>query len=348
MLTITHTLYRDALDSAIETFDGVRWVLRELVSPYAKQQAGISILFLFGTVLCLNSIPYVMKYVIDAKAVNDTDTATWYLYLVLVISITATVFGSSHDHFREKASNRNFFTIHINLVHKLFRRSLDEIVGENSEVGAEQIESLKDRAHNIMYLLFFESPIVLVTIVTSTGFIFLIDVWIGIAMCGLTFFNLTWFFFFNTYLDVKMGSIDEKFRRASRRLVEKINMPSSIKAAGVEKKVEKQIGNEFAEPLAEDLKVWAYWFQFVDFWRRLVNAVVPVGVLFYGVATSDWSLGALAAISGWTWTISKEYGFIGHLMRHLTHQISRIKAARLALSTEHDLHYDRGIIYERI
>lgn len=346
-MTISMTLYRDARDSTAETYEGVRWVLSELISPYAKIRAAIALLFLFGSILCLTAIPFVMKYVIDAKAVGDITMALWYLNGILVIGVLATIFGSSHDHFREKAWNRNFFTIHVNLVHKLFRRTLNEIIGENSEVGAEQIESLKDRAQNIMYLLFFESPVVLVTIVTSTGFIFLIDASVGVAMCGLTAFNIAWFFFFNTYLDDKMGPIDEKFRRAGRRMIEKINMPSSIKTTGTELKIERQIGNEIAEPLAEDLKVWAYWFQLVDFWRRLVNTIVPYVVLYFGITSTNWSLGELAAISGWVWAISREYGFIGHLMRHLTHQISRIKATRLALSKEPNFTIDTGIIYER-
>jgi hypothetical protein len=45
--------------------------------------------------------------------------------------------------------------------------------------------------------------------------------------------------------------------------------------------------------------------------------------------------------------ISREYGFIGHLMRHLASQVARIKATREALCKPPAFVYDTGITYER-
>ena len=345
-MTKPHSLFAKAKESTFETYAGCAWVYNELVSSYAKKQILNALLCLLTATLAMMAVPYIMKYVIDAASTGETGQCLRYLVVIAVVSTIGTIFGSIHDHFRERAWNRNFHTIHIRLVHKLYRRTLDEIVAENSEVGAEQIESLKDRVQNILYFFLFESSIVLATIFGATFFLFLINVDVGAMILLLTLFNVIWFFFFHALLDEKMESIDKKFRRATRRLVEKINLTTSVKAAGVERKTERQIAAELIEPLEEDFKIWGYWFQLIDVWRRLVNTLAPVLILMYGV-TTNWSGGTLAAVSSLVFMISREYGFIGHLMRHLASQVARIKATRKALINPPAFDYDAGIIYTR-
>ena len=226
-------------------------------------------------------------------------------------------------------------------------RTLDEIVAENSEVGAEQIESLKDKVQNILYLFLFESSIVLTTIFTATGFVYVVDARAGICLTLLTAFNLTWFFLLNTSLDEKMEPVDLAFRRATRRIVEKLNLVASVKAAGVEEKMVAEIEAELAPPLAADFKVWGVWFLLIDTIRRLLNMLAPILLLMYGVTLHHWTPGTLAAVSSWAFMIANEYGFVGHLMRHLASLVARIKATREALSCAPAFNYNTGIVYER-
>lgn len=340
-------LWQKATESAAETYRGCAWVFTELVSDYAKKQVCFSLVFLIGSTTALMATQFIMKYVIDAHANGNTDQAVSHLWHIALIGAAGTICASLHDHFRERAWNRNYFTVHTRLVNRLFQRSLDEIISEDSEVGAEQIESLKDRVANIMYLFLFESSIVLATIFGATGFLFLVDQEVGFFALGLTTFNFAWFFFLNASLDEKMEPIDKAFRRATRRLVEKLNLAHSVKAGGVEKKIETQIGGELSEPLEKDFKIWGYWFQMIDFWRRLLNTLAPIIVLLFGVTSTEWSSGTIAAVSSLIFMISREYGFIGHLMRHLASQVARIKATREALTIPPAFSYEEGIIYER-
>jgi ABC-type multidrug transport system fused ATPase/permease subunit len=229
----------------------------------------------------------------------------------------------------------------------MYSRTLDEIVAEDSEVGAEQIESLKDKVQNILYLFLFESSIVLTTIIAATGFMYLVDVYAGLFITALTIFNLLWFFILNTTLDEKMEPVDLAFRRATRRIVEKLNLVASVKAAGVEEKMVEEIASELTPPLQADFKVWGIWFLSIDTIRRVINMAAPILLLMYGVLTHTWTPGTLAAVSSWAFMISREYGFIGHLMRHLASQVARIKATREALSKAPAFNYHTGIVYRR-
>ncbi len=340
-------LFHEANASAIDTYRGVRWVLMELVSSHARTHAAIALSFLMLSVGCLTAIPFTLQFVFDAYAEGNSVLALHYVWYTAGVSIGAAVFGTLHDHYRERTWNRNYFTINLTLVRKLFERTYDEVLGENSEIGAEQIESTKDRAQNILYLLLFETPVVVASIISATLFIFLINTQAGVGLVLLTLFNLTWFYFFNTKIDEKMEPIDKAFRRTNRRLVEKLNLVASVKAAGVEKRVEDEIGEELKVPLEEDLKIWAYWFQQFDVFRRLINAIAPILVVMYGIAYASMTIGELTAVTSWVFMVSREYGFIGHLMRHLTSQVSRIKAAREALSKPPAFNFETGIIYER-
>lgn len=340
-------IWRAASDSAVETFKGCAWVFTELVSPYAKRQVAFALTFLFLSTVGLMAVPYLMKFVIDAYTEGDTSFALVILGVAVLVGLFQTTSNSLHDHFRERAWNRNFYTIHTTLVRKMYSRTLDEIVAEDSEVGAEQIESLKDKVQNILYLFLFESSIVMTTVITATGFLYLVDVKAGVFVTLLTVFNLLWFFILNTSLDEKMDPVDHAFRRATRRIVEKLNLVASVKAAGVEEKMVAEIGDELLPPLQADFKVWGIWFIRVDSGRRVVNMLAPILLLMYGVVSHTWTPGTLAAVSSWAFLISREYGFIGHLMRHLASQVARIKATREALSKPPGFEYHTGITYER-
>lgn len=339
------TLYREAVDSARDTIAGCRWVFDELVSTEAKRHIARSLICLFVSALTTTvAVPYIMRFVIDTAG-DAPNEALVYLLTLAGIFAFGTLVGSLHDHYREQAWNRNFHTVHIRLVEKLYQRTHDEIVSDRSEVGAEQIESLKDKVQNIIYLFLFESSVVFSTIIGATIFLFLTVPVAGCVAVLLTLFNFIWFFFCNAILDEKIAPLDEKFRRFSRRLVEHLNMVTSVKVSGVERKIVTQIGNEILEPLQQDLRIWGYWFQKIDFWRRLINALIPVALLSYGVY-QGWSAGVLTAVSGLTFMITREYGFVGHLMRHLASQVARIKATREALMQPPAFKHDEGIIFE--
>ncbi len=340
-------LIHDANASTRETYRNVRWVLDELVSSEAKRNAAIGLACLLVSITCLSAIPFTLKFVYDAYNIQDTVNALWGLGYTLCASIGVVVFGSLHDHFREKMWNRNYFTLRVGLIWKLFTRSREEVLGDKSDFGVEQVEKTKDNAQNILYLIFFESPVVVMVIFTSTLFLGWVDIPAAIVVTLLTLFNVLWFYLFNTKIDALMEPIDKKFRSESRRSHERVSMYPTVTAHGVEEKMVAEISQELTEPLAEDLEIWAYWFQLVDIWRRVINAIVPVAIVAYGIYQGTWSLGELTAVAAWVFAISREYGYIGHLMRHLTSQAVRVQAARITLSTPSVLDDDGDIILER-
>jgi len=347
MLRKVQNLFRDANESMYATYTDVRWVIVELMSEEAKQHARSSLIYLLISISCLTAIPFTLKYVYNAYNVNDMATAHWALLATLLVSIGAVEFGTKHDIRREHMWNRNYFTIRTGLISKLFTRSREEVLGENSEFGVEQVESTKDRAQNILYLMFFESPFVIVTILMSTVFLLFVDVTSAAILACLTICNIVWFYLFNTVIDKIMKPIDKKFRSENRRSSERVNMYATVVSHGVEDKMIQEIGEELSEPLNEDLAFWAKKFPKIDIWRRRLNVVVPYGVIALGMTYRDWTIGDLAAVAAWTYAISRDYGYIGHLMRHLTSQATRIRAARETLSTPSVLEDDGDLILER-
>lgn len=344
---MSHNLWTKASNSALETYQGCAWVFSELISAEAKADIVRSLSFLVLATMAGMATPFLIQYVIDAHGTGDTNEALLFLTGIGLAGIIGTIANSLQDHFREKVWIQNFYTVRVGLVNRMFRRSLNEIISEDSEVGPEQIDSVIEKVRTILYMFLFESSIVIATIAGATAFLFVIDLWVGVAAVLLTLFNITWFFFINASLDERMQPIDKDFRRATRRLVEKLSMALSVKSGGVEQKIEEQIGDELKKPLAADFAIWGIWFQWVDVSRRLVNTIAPVAILMFGVTSTDWSSGTVASVSSLVFMISREYGFIGQLMRHLASQVARIKATREALSIPPAFNYDEGIEYKR-
>jgi len=325
MLTLRNLIH-EANTSTIETYRGIAWVLTELVSKEAKRHALHAIVYLLIAVGCLSAIPFTLKFVYDAYSVGDTAGALWGLLYTLIASTAAVEFGTFHDKSRERMWNRNYFTIRTGLIWKLFTRSREEVLGEQSEFGVEQVESTKDKAQNILYLLGFESPVVIAMIVTSTAFLYIVDAGSALVLTGLTIFNLLWFYLFNTVIDKVMGPIDKKFRSENRRSNERVNMYTTVTAHGVEEKMLNETRSELRSPLNEDLEFWAKRFPKIDIWRRRINGLVPVTIVAYIIWQHTLTIGDITAVAAWSFAVSREYGYIGHLMRHLTSQVARIRA----------------------
>ena len=339
-------LIQSAQKSARETYDGLRWVWIEVLSPESRRNQMIALIFLVLTNLCQMGMPYLFKEVIDTHAVAQFVERNRWLGYTIVLSVAAALLGVVYDYFREHAWNNNYLTSNLTVVRKLFDRTLDELVSEASEIGVEQAESIKDRVQNILYLFMFELSVVMVAILSATALVYTIDPVVGLFVFGLTLFNLVWFMIFNAKLDEVMDPIDKQFRRANRRMVEKLTYAQSVKAGGVEQKIARQIEAEIKEPLAADLYIWAGWFLQIETIRRLVNALVPMGIIWYGMDVSGWSAGTISAMFLWIFLIAREYGFIGHLMRHLSSQVARLKAARKALERAPSFRFDVGASYE--
>ncbi len=339
-------LFRSARISARETYEGLRWVWDEMVSMQSRRHQTIALGFLVLTNLCLMAVPYAFKEVIDAHTSADFLTRNRWLWQTAVIAVGAALLNVVYDYFREHAWNNNYLNTNLTVLKKLFSRTIDELVNESSDIGIEQAESIKDRVQNILYLFMFELSVVFVTIMTATALVFTLDPVAGSMVLSLTLFNVLWFLFFNAKLDAAMDKIDKQFRRANRRMVEKLMFAQSVKAAGVEHKVARQVEAEISDPLRADLKIWAGWFLQIEAVRRIVNALVPIGIIWYGIAVSNWSAGTISAMFFWIFLISREYGFVGHLMRHLSSQVARLKAARKALSNEPAFCFDVGVSYQ--
>lgn len=333
-------LITNSIDSAINTYQGLKWIWEEIISKESKRNQGIALVFLLLTNLALMTVPYTVKQLTD----NPTDQFGWLL-AGLVLSLGSVGANLIYDFFREHAWNNNYLMSNITIARKLFERTLDELVTDTSEVSVEQVESIKDRVQNILYLFMFDLSVVLVTIVSATILAFTVDVVAGMMLLGLTVFNIGWFVCFNAKLDEAMTDIDKEFRKASRRLIEKLTYVLSIKSGGAEDKVLGQIEAEIAKPLKADLKIWAGWFLQVETIRRLVNGIAPMAVIYYGLTIGEWSSGTIWVMFFWIFMVAKEYGFIGHLMRHLSSQVARLKAARLALSKEPEFRHNVGAPY---
>lgn len=334
-------------DTYYETKTSLFWVWG-ILSPYGRRKAMLSTGVLLLALFVGMGVTYVAKEVIDALANNARDYAlTLTIFGVGGITVLTQLMTGYQAYTRELAWNDNYKSVINSLTALFFMRTAGEMVAENNEVGAEQVESAKDRIQNILYMILFEGPTFVLGMFTAALLIFTIDSLAGVSVFVLILLNIGWFLYFNSLIDEKMEEIDKGFRRANRRMIERWNFALSTKTNGVEDKVSEQISDEITEPLYADRAIWAYWFIPIDFIRGTVNNIALTGILCYGILYAQWSAGDFAAIFFWLMTMLDRFGYVGHLMRHLTSQVVRVKAVRVALSNEPLFRYDVGIVYNK-
>lgn len=335
-----------ALQSAVDTYAGIRWVYREMTSAKSRQQIPIAYAQLFGATLCLMALPYTINQVIDAISGGDRALAGKWIVGYGVISLIGMLLGVSYDYVREHIWNRNYMSANINTMHKLLRQTIETLMSSESKIGAEHVESIKDRVQNIMYLFLFELSTTVLVMISTTLFLFTGDMVGASIMLVLTLFNFAWFFIWNADMNERMRPVEDGFLSSQSMLVEFVTFATSVKAAGVERKVEHIVRDAIAEPLSKDLHLWAIWWQRLELVRKFVNVIIPFGVIWYGVMIDSWSLGTISAMSAWIVLLTQQYGNIGYMMRHLASNVARLKEARIELEKERPFEYDKGFIYQ--
>ncbi len=328
-----------------ETVISLQWVW-SILSPYGRKRAVYSMVMLLLALFVGMAVTYIAKEVIDTLSRGDRTHA---LYLVLIgiggVLITSQLMMGFQAFNRELAWNDNYQSVITSLSRLFFMRTAGEMAAEDNEVGAEQVESAKDRIQNILYMILFEGPTFVLGMIAAAVLVFTVDLYAGTFILALIAFNICWFLYFNSLIDEKMEHIDKGFRRANRRMIERWNFALSTKTNGVEDKVCAHIKDEVAVPLAEDKAVWAYWFIPIDIVRGLINNAAMIAILCYGVVYAGWTGGDFAAVFVWLTMILDRFGYIGHLMRHLTSQVVRVRAVRTVLESAPVFRHDEGIIY---
>lgn len=329
------------------TFATLAW-LWGLLTPYGKRRANQAIVIMLLAMFLSMGISYVLKDIINALAVGDRQSACYLLLFgVGGLLMLSQLCMQLHASIRELGWNQDYQSLFTGFSRALFSRTGKELSSEEGEVGAEQIEPAKDKSQNILYLLRFESPEVIATIITSITLMGLIDWRVSVVMLVLILFNVLWFTYFNVIIFEKMKPIERDLRRHGRRTIDKWSAALSIKTSGVEDKVIGQISDEMREPLELDKQIWAYWFQRIEFIRASINNTYTVALLVFGILGTSWNVGDFAAMFAWTMLAIDKLGMIGHIMRQLTYQVARIKAVREALMTPPAFTYNEGLIYER-
>lgn len=333
--------------TSLDNIDTLRWVWGEILGPRGRALALTALGLMLVATLMTTAVTFVVKELIDALAIGNRTRAGWFLAGILAILATGMSIHACHEYARELSWNDNFERTVSALSRLFFRRTVAELVSETNSVGAEQIESAKDRINNLLYLILFEGSGVIAVTLSTIVLATLIDPVAGVALCALVAANLYWFIRYNNAINKKVEHVDSSFRRAGRRLSERWQHALSVKSAGAEDQIDADTTAEIRRPLKADRKIWAEWYIWRNLRRSLGNCAAIVLILGYSIAHSQWSAGDFAAMFTLLYALIEKFGAIGHIMRHFTSLVARLKAVRVFLSAPPVFLPNEGIIYER-
>ncbi len=340
-------LFSEAMESIADTYAGLKWVFDEMIAKESKARMPLAFALLLLSIVSQMAIPFTISRVIDSIALGEPEQVTRYWFAIMVgCMLAGMLFKRAYDVIREQIWNRNYLSVNIATMRKLLEQPIETLMSSESDIGAEHVESIKDRAQNIQYMVLFEISPTALTIIGASVLMFFGDVLGATAMLFLTVFNVIWFIICNTEVNKRFQPIDEGFRRSQSMLVERVTFATTVKGSGGENKALEVVEEAIKIPLAKDLKLWASWWQKLEVARESINAIVPSIILGYGIFFAGWSLGTISVMSGWIFLVTQQYSNFGHQMRHLASNIARLKAARLEFEKELPFHHDKGITYK--
>lgn len=325
----------------------LHWIIYEVMSKRARELAALAIFLMLASVIFMTGAVYLIRLVVNALTNNDTERAVFVLVAGTgSLLVCGQLLLTWHDLAREKLWNDNFKNTAVVLTQLYFARSVEELSSETNGVGAEQVESGKERIRTLFQLVFFETTSIAAVFISSLLWASFIDWKAGTAICLLIAFNISWFGWINGKLARTCQKIDAAFRRSNARLVERGHSMLSVKTLGAEAIACDLARKEISSPLQADLFVWTN-YNWIDLRRSLVNIAVILTLLVYGVRYASWQAGDVAALCACLFSVNEKFGHVGHLMRQFAGEIARLKALRDHLTSKPAFDNNAGIIYER-
>lgn len=329
----------DAWRSFEETVAAVRWA----PTMYSKQ--GMVYIRIAAVLMLLANIvellgPYFIGQLAAAHAGADVARVNLFLgalCLAWMLGTTIERVGSSK---REKGWNPNDRAIRINFTAEWFSKTPGEVLSEDRDVGANQIESGANSLANVQFPLYFDGISILATVTALTGFLVLTDVRAGLAITGVLVANLVVIFYINHTIHVEMRVIGKEMRAIHNQLIEYWKQHPYIVATGNELTVLEWLRDAMEIPWQRDYYRWGVWYATVDGIRSCLTSIALMYIVYQYVW--DWDTATLVSILAWLNIYREQFWRIADTQRKITREIEKIHAIRLEFSKPN--RFDQGAI----
>lgn len=331
--------WREYLGDSKMSLTVILWVWRELIGPRSKQIAGR--MLLTGLVATLLAIGQAWPF---AWVINGVIARDLHQTLVGLATFAACLLASQLFHYwymmsRERMIGENTTQRDRRMNELFFAKSLGQHMRDGSALSVGGMEKAKGKVNFIQDMMVFNGLTAVLDLLVVYIFIWTISTVAALAMTLLVIIMMVDALHLSQRCIEVCVPIEIDFSRYNRWQAELWEKVERVKTNGKES-AEIGRGMEWSKDIfRRDFNFWS-WFIRMSCWRGLVEKIVLVATVSYGVWRvwqGDWTIGLLYPVFSWCGMFANNLWRLASIERDLNWAVPAVKAMKDALTMSPDI-----------
>lgn len=329
---------RDYVKNLSRTKSVLSWINKEITSLESKKKLKIVILTYFLLITLLLISPLAIGNVFNGLVDHDLKKIAISILIFGVCLQTQKIIERKMAKSREFILGDHWRNLDKRLTELFLGKSSGQIIQE-SALSVSTIDKGRWKLIDLQNLLFFEGIYIIIQLSLSLLLLLFLSFQAGLAMLGTVFVYVGYSIYLNFYVMRVCTPIDKSMRKLNRRRIERLEKAVRVQISSQEKREVAEMTEWFDEEILKDRKFW-FWYIEQSTWRSLVNIILFVGVISYGVYLvwhGIWQIGLLYPLYSWTGRITENIWQLGYIEHRINWDLPSVASMIEALSIEPDI-----------
>lgn len=215
--------------------------------------------------------PYGLGLVVDGVTTQSWNPFWYGLFIFVLLRLIDDGLNWYRLRVRERMFQDNYWHIPQQLTHRFLDQPLGALIGTDDMIDGGGVESIRDKAYNILGRLSFSViPSYALALFGTIACTWVHPVLGALTMCYVI--TEMWLAKkHNREIATRMRPIAEALRQWEKRVRAWWDAVALIKSNGVEARIERSVRDEVQAPLRDDFAIWGIWFPKAITERRLLD-----------------------------------------------------------------------------
>ncbi len=316
------------LQGTKESLAVFKWIYVHVVTPQSLRFMKWMMVSIVFMIIMQTVQPIAVSYIFNGLAGHNADMTKWGLGIFFLALMAQKITQRKYDRSREYAFGLHWEELD-RIVTKLFcEKSLAQHSSESSLLSPTTIEKGRVKAMDLQRILFFDAFPTLLHLLFSFVFLCILSWVAGLIMLCVIIMYAGWSLYLNSQVSRTCTPLDKRFRRLSRRKIERMEHIERVKVSAKENREVQELASEFSGILKDDRNFWLYFID-VAFLRSMVNILGLVLIMVWGawlVWKGSLNIGLLYPLYAWAMRVSENVWRFGDIELQINWNIPAVQS----------------------
>ncbi|MBA3733284.1 ABC transporter ATP-binding protein [Patescibacteria group bacterium] len=272
---------REYLTSGKESIRMLAWIWKHLQNAEQKFWIRKMSVFLFLMVVTQTLNPFAVSYIFKGLEKRNSWIIIWGILGSFTLIFLQKLFDYKKAIYRERVLSLLQENIDSYITRQLFEKSLGQHAHHSSILNVGNIDKGRWKLLELQSQMLYDGFQVIITLALSYTLLFLISPISGLFITFAVIANIGWTFFLNHKVVIECTSIEKRFRKLNRWIVELWEKVERVKTSGKTNQMKREITAEFKSISQDDVRFW-HWFIGQNYYRDVVTMTTHTVVVAYG------------------------------------------------------------------